>query len=263
MAARHWLGTLYNWERIDVLPAQCVWLRGQEEICPTTGRHHYQLIASFSKPQRLAAVKRLIGSGHWEATRSEAAKAYVWKEETSVPGTRFELGSQPLQRNDPKDWQRIRDLAKAGNLDEIPGDVFVRYYRSLTSIAADYGQPPAIERTVNVYWGRTGTGKSKLAWEEAGLSAYSKDPRNKWWCGYQGQTNVIIDEFRGVVDISHLLRWLDRYPVRVELKGSSKPFLCQTIWITSNLAPEQWYPDLDQETKDALYRRLTNIRHFE
>lgn len=87
--------------------------------------------------------------------------------------------------------------------------------------------------------------------------------RTKWWCGYKNQENVIIDEFRGVVDISHLLRWLDRYPVRVESKGGSRPLLCKTIWLTSNLAPEAWYPDLDVETRDALLRRLTNIIHFE
>lgn len=60
-----------------------------------------------------------------------------------------------------------------------------------------------------------------------------------------------------------MLRWLDRYPVRVEFKGGSRPLLCKTIWITSNLAPEEWYPELDPETRNAFLRRLTNIVHFE
>lgn len=113
-----------------------------------------------------------------------------------------------------------------------------------------------------MFWGRTGTGKSLRAWEEAGVEAYAKDPRTKWWCGYNGQRNVIIDEFRGSVDIAHLLRWFDRYPVRVELKGSTRPFAAENIWITSNLDPRHWYPDLDSETQNALLRRLTNIIHF-
>jgi len=33
---------------------------------------------------------------------------------------------------------------------------------------------------------------SKRAWEEAGLHAYSKDPRSKWWDGYRAQEHVII-----------------------------------------------------------------------
>lgn len=100
------------------------------------------------------------------------------------------------------------------------------------------------------------------------MAAYSKDPRTKWylicnlrWCGYKGQGNVVIDEFRGVIDISHILRWLDRYPVCVEVKGGSRPLRASQIWITSNLDPRLWYPDLDAETLSALLRRL-NITHF-
>lgn len=67
---------------------------------------------------------------------------------------------------------------------------------------------------------------------------------------------VIIDEFRGDIDISHLLRWFDRYPVIVEVKGSSAPLIAENIWITSNLHPSNWYPLLDSVTYAALERRL-------
>jgi len=76
-----------------------------------------------------------------------------------------------------------------------------------------------------------------------------------------GQENVIIDEFRGTIDVVHLLRWLDRYPVRVESKGSSLSLSAKSFWITSNLDPRVWYPELDPDTLEALLRRL-NITHF-
>jgi hypothetical protein len=107
-----------------------------------------------------------------------------------------------------------------------------------------------------VFWGKTGTGKSRRAWDEAGLDAYCKDPRTKFWDGYTFEKNVVLDEFRGGIDVAHLLRWLDRYPVRVEIKGSSRPFLAEKIWITSNISPVMWYPMLDEETLAALMRRL-------
>ena len=97
--------------------------------------------------------------------------------------------------------------------------------------------------------------------EEAGLDAYVKDPNTKFWCGYRGQGAVVIDEFRGRIDVSHLLRWLDRYPVNVEIKGSSCPLAATAFWITSNVDPRQWYPDLDSETLSALLRRF-NITNF-
>lgn len=118
-----------------------------------------------------------------------------------------------------------------------------------------------MERTIHVFWGRTNSGKSERAWGEAGLAAYPKDPRTKFWDGYQSQKHVVIDEFRGSIDISHLLRWFDRYPVIVEIKGSSTCLVATTIWVTSNLDPRLWYPDLDQETLAALLRRI-KITHF-
>lgn len=136
------------------------------------------------------------------------------------------------------------------------------HYHTLRSIRADHCKPTAITRTCNVFWGATGTGKSRRAWDEAGMDAYAKDPRTKFWCGYSGETNVIFDEFRGAIDIGHLLRWLDRYPVNVEIKGSSTPLRCKTIWITSNLSPSEWYPGLDEATLSALLRRLTVV-HFQ
>jgi hypothetical protein len=178
--ARFWLGTLYDWVVPEELPGGCTWLRGQQETCPTTGRLHHQVIAGFIQPVRRTAVIRIIGAGHWEATKSAAADEYVWKDATRVAGTQFELGGKPLRRNVATDWDAIRRAAKLGDLDGVPADVYVRYYGALTRIAADHAITPAIERSVSVFWGPTGTGKSKLAWEEAGLSAYCKDPRSKW-----------------------------------------------------------------------------------
>lgn len=107
-----------------------------------------------------------------------------------------------------------------------------------------------------MFWGPTGTGKSHRAWEEAGVEAYSKDPRTKFWCGYRGQRNVIVDEFRGAIDIAHILRWTDKYPCRVETKGGTAPLLAESFWFTSNLEPTCWYPGLDELSYEALARRL-------
>lgn len=183
------------------------------------------------------------------------AEEYVWKEDTRV-GEQFEFGSRLLKRNCEKDWDKIKEEAMQGKLQEIPADIFIRYYSSLTRIAADFAKPVGVAREVWVFYGPTGSGKSRRAFEEAGEFAYPKDPRSKFWYGYQGQENVVIDEFRGGIDISHMLRWLDRYPVMVEIKGSSRSLNARKLWITSNLHPESWYPDLDRDTYRALERRL-------
>lgn len=144
---------------------------------------------------------------------------------------------------------------------DIPPDILVRHYNSIRRIEQDYLVPVPIEREVFCFWGRTGSGKSRRAWEEAGVSAYPKDPNTKFWCGYRHHQHVVVDEFRGGISISHLLRWLDRYPVIIELKGGASVLACTKIWITSNIPPEQWYENLDEETIAALRRRM-NITHF-
>jgi len=186
----------------------------------------------------------------------------VWKDATRVEGTQFEYGAKPIQRNDKKDWEEIWELARTNQLSKIPADVRVQSYRTLRTIASDFSKPVGMERTCHVFWGKSGTGKSRRAWEEAGMDAYSKDPRSKFWDGYNGEENVVIDEFRGGIDVAHLLRWTDRYPVRVEIKGSSKPLWATTLWITSNLSPREWYKELDDDTQAALMRRLTVV-HFD
>ena len=223
-----------------------------------TGRSAWGSTRRVLFPQSPASLAR---SCMPRSPGSAAATEYVWKEDTRVANTQFELGVRPIKRNDPHDWDLIWEMAVAGDLGAIPAQIRVQSYRTLRAIGADFAKPVGMVRTCQVYWGRTGTGKSRRAWEEAGLDAYVKDPNTKFWCGYRGQGAVVIDEFRGRIDVSHLLRWLDRYPVNVEIKGSSCPLAATAFWITSNVDPRQWYPDLDSETLSALLRRF-NITNF-
>lgn len=260
---KYFLLTIPQHSFIPYLPPSCTYIKGQLESGSDTGYLHWQILVHFEKKSTLTRVKSVFGNDcHAELSRSEAANDYVWKEDTRVAGTQFELGKLPFKRNSEKDWDKVLDSAKRGKWEEVPSDILIRCYSNLKRIHVDNLCPMAQEKEVYVFWGATGTGKSKRAWEEASFSAFPKDPCTKWWCGYSGQKHVVIDEFRGQIGISHILRWLDRYPVVVESKGSNCVLAVEKIWITSNLSPDDWYPDLDQETKLALRRRFTNIIHF-
>lgn len=268
MGSRYWIGTLPYatepslYDRLDEFfqSGAIQYAVGQREL-GAGGFDHWQFVINLKKPQRISALKKLFGQCHWEPCRSERAEQYCQKSDTAVEGSQFKVGEKRMQRGDSKDWASIYDSAKCGQLESIPPDVLIRCYSAIRRIGADNLKPTAIERKVFVYWGATGVGKSRRAWEEAGLDAYPKDPRTKFWDGYSGHSNVVIDEFRGGIDISHMLRWLDRYPTIVEVKGSSTVLKATHIWITSNLDPRLWYPELDEDTKEALLRRL-EIKHF-
>lgn len=264
--ARHWILTIRHADFTPWLPPGIKFIKGQLER-GAGGYLHWQLYVIVVQPKRLSGIKQSFGAtAHCEPTRSDAAEEYVWKADTRVEGTQFQLGTKPFQRNSPTDWDLVRDLAKRGQFDDIPSDVFVRCYSQLKNIAKDHLSPTAAVRTIHVYWGRTGTGKSRRAWEEAGIGAYPKDPCTKFWDGYQplveAHRNVVIDEFRGEINISHVLRWFDRYPVIVEAKHGATTLSALNIWLTSNMDPRHWYlGKCEQSTIDALMRRL-NITHF-
>lgn len=245
------------------LPASIVWCKGQLER-GASDYLHWQFVVAFRKKTSMATIRSQLGGSlpgfHAELSRSEAANDYVAKEDTRVRGP-FEHGAKPIRRNSRTDWDSVWASAVSGNYLEIPANIRTVSYRTIRAIGADHMAPQPILREVYVFWGRTQSGKSRRAWEEAGVAAYSKCPRSKFWDGYQDQQHVVVDEFRGGIDVAHLLRWCDRYPVRIEIKGSSRPLAATKLWFTSNVDPRLWYPDLDTETLDALIRRF-NIIHF-
>jgi len=250
----------------STLPEGVDYIRGQLELGESTGYAHWQLMVVTRNKNRPSFLKRIWPSAHIESSRSAALRDYVWKDDTAVDGSRFELGVEPQRRQRRElqrrghDWEAIYASARIGDLAAIPAHVRVTSYNVLKRIRADHLEPVGQTKTVKVFYGAPGTGKSRQAWEEAGFSAYPKDPRSKFWDGYQEHENVVIDEFRGGIDIAHMLRWLDRYPVIVEVKGASVCLAAKNIWITSNLHPKDWYPGLDEDTLGALLRRLEVTR---
>jgi len=196
---KYWMLTIPAHEYIPYLPNEVEYTKGQLEKGSSDGYLHWQLLISFKKKVVLSKVRAIYGPFHAELTRSAAADSYVFKDETRVSNTQFELGSKALKRNCAKDWDEIYSSAKHGKFDNIPKDVLIRSYSSIKKIYVDNVIPVAQEKEVFVFWGRTGTGKSKRAWEEATMQAYPKSPTSIWWCGYQGHENVVIDEFRGIL----------------------------------------------------------------
>nr|QRI44140.1 MAG: replication-associated protein [Cressdnaviricota sp.] len=263
--ARYWMLTIPfdDFEQPNQLPEGIDYLKGQGETGNNTGYDHWQLIVYFSKKVSLVRIKQLFGQTcHAEPTRSDACEEYVWKDDTAKPNTRFEMGTLPMKRNSKTDWAKVKTSAVANDLNSIDPDVYVRYYHSLKRIAKDHANAPYRPTVqVNVFWGVTGSGKSHRAHDEAGDDVYYKSSTTKWWDGYKGEKNVIIDEYRGQISIEHLLRWFDKYPCYVEEKGGQLPLLATNFWVCSNLSPDDWYPQADEMVKAALRRRL-RVTHF-
>jgi len=249
-----------SWEPPTTLPDGVAWLRGQKEIGANTSRPHWQLFVAFKRAVRLAAVKRIFTNRcHAEPSYSEGAETYVFKDDTAIAGTRFELGRKAFNRNSKTDWASAKELAKQGRLDDCPPDVYIKYYRTLKSIAMDHMTKPAdLTSTCGIWiFGPPRTGKSHYARQHYGDSLFLK-AQNKWWDGYQNERNVLLDDF-DTKTMGHLLKiWLDKYAFPAEVKGYTIQIRPQNFIITSNYTPEQIFID-DPVMAEAIRERCYMI----
>ena len=152
---------------------------------------------------------------------------------------------------------------------EFP-ETFVRYHRGLYALEAECVEPRSDEtaKEVIVWVGPTGCGKSRIARQRT-ENAYVWGPeQEKWFSSYRYQKHVILDEFRGSgqMPFAMLYRLLDRYGMRVQVKGGEREFVADVIHITTPLHPSDWYDESEMKVGDSidqLYRRITKINIFD
>ena len=113
------------------------------------------------------------------------------------------------------------------------------------------------------FYGPSGTGKSRTAREIFKDRDYYTTMRNgKWWEGYDGHENIIIDDIREhSYKYEDMLAMLDRYEFRVECKGGSRQLLAKEIIITCPKHPEELFA-FSGEDNTQLIRRIHEIREF-
>ncbi len=126
------------------------------------------------------------------------------------------------------------------------------------------------ELVVALLVGKTGTGKTfavHTAWEEGGYWDLPVSGGRMWFDGYDGETNVLFDDFAGKmskVPLCMLLRILHEYPIQVEVKGSFVWWMPTNIAITTNFHPREWYDWTRREEQyNALCRRIHQVTIFE
>lgn len=253
------------------------------EVCPDTQREHFQGYLETKDRITFGALKAKPG---WETLHLEKSVAtsdsniqYACKE-----GTWVEWGT-PMQAGKRNDLAAIAagilsgQLAVADVLEENAHAYHV-YGRTMDKLEDQFKTrrtrgdwaPPVVT------WmhGPTGKGKSRQAWDQArqtarassdGLeSPYQVTTSDKgWWDLYDGQSVVILDDFRGTIPYSELLKYLDGHPVSVPRRGRAPhPLLATHVFVTSSKHPREVYKGEEiQESIDQLLRRITNLIRFD
>lgn len=224
------------------------------------GTDHFQGYIEFHQPVYVHTVLEIVPSSHCEPRRRTRKNAieYCRKEDTRIDGP-WEWGDDPCPGK-RTDHHNVRDMIMDGKtMKEIykkyPANVernFNNIQKIMSLFLADRSNPTEIW----VIYGTTGTGKTSWVYKKA-PNVYKKPSGTKWWDGYIGQEDVLIDEFWGWLPFHYMLTLTDRYPEQVEVKGAYVTFNAKRLYITTNLAPSDWYthPKI-KENLPALWRRV-------
>ncbi|QCX35039.1 replication-associated protein [Blackfly DNA Virus 10] len=265
--SRAWCFTINNYtdddqERLRTLGLEdtvqyMIWGR---EVAPETGTKHIQGYIYWHTARTMAPTKERINQrAHLEMAKGTPQQN---KEYCSKENDYEEVGQFPAQgkRNDlDAAIETLKTTKSLRQVAEAHAGTFVRYHRGLhawattTQVVAPRRERPL----VTVVVGLPGVGKSRWIAAESGDDVFYK-PNGAWWDGYQQQTNVVLDDFRGGIPFAELLRVLDRYPLKVPIKGGFEEFTSPRIWFSSNKYVCDWYAaEVTTDRLDALYRRLS------
>ncbi len=262
--ARAFVFTLNNYtdeEETKIHEVDCVYLIVGREV-GSGGTSHLQGYVYWKDAKSFRAAKRSLGSDriHIEAAKGTAADSQKY---CSKDGEAFEKGVLP-RPGSRSDLSGIRVLLEGGaGMRDILGMCQNLQGARYAELWLKYNERER-ETKPEVYWlyGPTGTGKSYTAEVCCGSDRF-RVWDGKWFDRYDGQPNIILDEFRGDwMKFTRLLKLIDRYPFMVETKGGSRQLVNEVFVFTSAEHPRYVY-EQGHEQLNQLMRRIDEIWYFE
>jgi len=121
------------------------------------------------------------------------------------------------------------------------------------------------QRHVELYFGPTAVGKTSAIKTKVigveGKHLYNKAGGNRWYCGYNGQEAVLIDEFKGdsYGPVEEFNNVTNMGTTNVETKGGHAMLTATDIYVASNRHPSHWWKkgqDTYLDWTDGRYRAV-------
>lgn len=242
-----------------------------EEICPDTGRLHWQSYIELNKPMRLDALTKAYNDKQIRAeprhgTRDQA-REYCMKDKKYEEVGVFSSGQG--RRTDINDFvEKMENGEKLSALARENPMIFCSYRNGLKDINSYIvKEKTKAFRHVNVILiiGPTDLCKTKQAVEEAEQKGdyYMIDGDDiQWFDHYEQEETLIIDEYDNNVTCPKLIKLLDGYQKRIMIKGSTTYAAWTTVYITSNLRLHEIHENAKPAHRAALFRRIKEIRNL-
>ena len=246
----------------------------------STGQLHFQGYVQLDRSRRLGFVKNWVSeTAHFEKQRgsNEQARDYTKKSDTRekpfIEYGAFIAGKG--RKGSRNDIHTLRDRIKSGATqrelieDDTMVKTFAKYIKFADRVRTLY--PPTRDVAnfkVSLYFGEPGGGKTRKAKEEnPGLYDVPLSNGTLWLDGYDGHKVALLDDFAGKmskISLTNTLRFLDRYPVQVPIKGGFVWWVPEHVIITTNIHPRAWYEWKNRSDHwQALKRRIHEVIVFE
>lgn len=295
--ARGWCFTINNWTEADLA---CLADLGNQKSCiyliygKETGENntpHLQGYVFFANARTLPALKKIHKTAHWELSRGNHQQNFDYINKGLQPKSEWEehgtdgpnygkdadvtiFGEMPQKANiaggeaTKEKFERTKQLAKEGKIDEIDADHYIKYYNTLQKIANDHlNHLPNIDGRCGIWlMGKPKLGKSRFArekylYDEGKL--YWKG-LSKWWDGYRHEPFVLIEDIQpalpNINSLAYQMKiWTDMYAFNGERKGGMINIRPQRIVVTSNYTVDQVFGSVtpfDQTLINAMKTRF-------
>lgn len=273
---KNWCFTLNNPDIDDLEVADAigtcnyaVWQLEEGE----NGTPHYQGYCMFPSRLRLSQVREYLPLAHWEVAKGtpKQNREYCTKEPRIAPFSEIGIFPETAQgkRSDLTELHSAlkNGLRRADYANQF-FHLFVRYPKLVENYELSQIKPRTGEEETQCWLfigKRSETGKSRLARGLAEhlfgkLGVFRKFP-GKWWDGYRGESAVLLDDFRGSsLSFTDFKLCVDRYPLRMEVKGLVSDLAATHFFITSNFEPTDWWQkEVTGEDLSPIFRRITKV----
>jgi len=261
---KSWFLTINNWtieEKAfaEALPCQRKIIA--EELAPTTGTPHIHIAIIFKSSKRWAAMKKLFPRADVRQMRGRwSDQEYLLKEGNAY----IEDNTKQGQRTDIELFVKDAQVETEQKILEVHPGAWCKYQRAysrLKEMKEKKASRAFRHLNVIVHWGYTGTWKTRIAYDLGGHIWKPSAP--EWWNGYEGEEIIIIDEFYGQMRAARFLSLLDGYQCRLPTKGGFTYARWTTVYITSNVHPDDWYAGkIPESVKQAMMRRIKKVVYF-
>lgn len=240
------------------------------------GTPHIQGYAEVEPQLKWGQLKAhpLFARAHIEPRRGTAQQASDYCEKVNDPtyvGPCFKAGviSRQGRRTELDDVAEAVHQGKTVKeiIEEFPRE-YIKFHKGIEAARRALVAPrdPETPIEVVVYYGPTGLGKTRKAYQDNPGAHIQGPGMDQWWDGYDGQDTVILDEYRGQFPFGKLLSLLDRYPTKVQVKGGTAQMTATRFILTMPEHPKNLYPNLAAEVRDGkmsqLKRRINKIYKF-